>query len=111
MLLRINTSTNNNLRESNNIRCTNESQGDDQMMWSVCKYGVVGVVTETTGVAGTQLLNRAGSKSSDSAPSDPPWCPRCRNVLVTHSYIHIIAHPQIICYIVVLKVLNFDKLI
>ena len=29
MLLRLNTSTNNNLRESNNIRCTNESQGDD----------------------------------------------------------------------------------
>ena len=76
------------------------------MMWSVCKYGVVGVVTETTGVAGTQLLNRAGSKSSDSAPPDPPWCPRCRNVLVTHWYIHIIAHPQIICYIVVLKVLK-----
>ena len=56
----------------------------------------------------TQPLHRARCKSSDSAPPVFHGSPPCQNRLQqTHcGHIGDIAHPQIICYIVVLKVLK-----
>ena len=40
-----------------------------------------------------------------------PWYPRCQSDLETHWCIHDIAHPQIICIIVVLKVLKLASIL